>query len=426
MRALHLAFIAALVAVAVGVAADDWPHWRGPNRDDTTGESSRYPEGAWPPGDPTWTAQVGVGGSSPLVADGHLYAFGWRDGHELVSCLDAETGVVRWNRTYPAPDYGRHHRADESMYRGPSSTPEFDPRTGRLYTLGIDGDLTCRDTRREGTLVWTRNLYDDFDVGQRPDAGGGVRDYGYTSAPLIHEGCLLIEVGASEGNLIAFDPATGEVLWRSDCTDPAGHTGGIVPVTVGGVPCAAALTLHRLLVVRLDEDHEGETMTQLGWQTHYANSIATPTAHGDSLVLTSGYNQSRTARVRLQPGQAQIVWESNRYSKVCSPVVSKGYVYFAWHRLRCLDWETGEELWAGGAYGDDASLIATADGRLIALGRGRLVLVEGAGRARDEYTELAARDDVADGRCWPHVTPADGRVYVRDADGSLACFDLSN
>ena len=76
------------------------------------------------------------------------------------------TGALAWTQSYPAPKWGRHHSMDERVYHGPSSTPEFDPRTGYLYTLSLDGDLNCWDTGRDGARVWGRNLIDDFAAGK--------------------------------------------------------------------------------------------------------------------------------------------------------------------------------------------------------------------------------------------------------------------
>ncbi len=420
-----LALLAA-TALATSAAADDWPHWRGPHRDGSTAETSRWDEGAWPPADPAWTAQVGAGASSPIIADGRVYVLGWTDGLEVVSCLDAGTGQVRWRRSYEAPDYGRHHRGDEGQYRGPSATPELDAETGLLYTLGIDGDLRCWDAAHGGNPVWSLNLYDEFGVGQRPDIGGGLRDYGYTTAPLVHGEWLLVEAGADAGSLIAFEKRTGERVWASECADPAGHSGGLVPMEVEGVPCVAVMTMYRLLVARLDAGHEGETAASYPWKSNCGTAIPTPAARGDSIVVTSAYNQKRTARIRVGLGQADLVWESDQYSTVASPVIHDGHIYLAWQKLRCLDWETGELRWAGGVFGDDASIALTADDRLIVFGRRRLALCESAARSPAEYVELSLTDGVGSDRCWPHVALADGRVYCRDREGALMCFDLTD
>ena len=415
-----------LMLVPALAVADDWPHWRGPQRTDITAETSGWDEGAWPPGDPAWSAQVGAGGSSPIIAGGRVYTIGWSDDADHLQCHEAATGELLWGRDDACPKWGRFHAGDESLYRGPSSTPEFDPESGLLFTLSIDGDLNCWDTAREGERVWGVNLYDEFGAGQRPDVGGGVRDYGYTTSPLVVGEWLVVEVGAPAGSLIAFDKRTGEQLWASECTDPAGHTGGPVLMTVEGVPCLAALTLRGLLVVRLDGGHEGETVAEFPWATQFANSIASPVAFGDSVLLTSGYSQQRSVRVRVTLGGAEQVWEAKgQFSKVCTPIVHGGRVYFAWQKLRCLDWETGQLLWQGGSFGDDASMILTGDDRLIVLGVRRLALCETEVRSPDMYTELSLRQGVGSAYTWPHVTLAERRLYARDLDGNLLCFGLA-
>lgn len=413
--------IALILATALACSAADWPHWRGPARDGTTTESSRFSEGAWPPGDPVWTAQVGDGGSSPIVAEGRVYTIGWRDGAECVECRDLPSGEVLWSRSYEAPRYARYHVGDEGQYSGPSATPEYDPETGLLFTLGIDGDLTCWDAARDGERVWGLNLYDDFGAKQRPDVGGGLRDYGYTCAPMVVGDAVLVEAGSPQGSIIALHRRTGERLWASKATEEAGHTGGMARMTVEGVPCVAVLTLRGLLVVRVDAGHEGETLARFPWETSFANTIAAPAVFGDSVIITSGYSQSRTARVRVTPDGADLVWETrNVFSKVCTPVIHGGRVYFAWHKLRALDWETGKVLWEGGRFGDDASLILTADERLVVFGARTLALCE----TGDAFAQLASQDDAGAARCWPHVALADGRALCRDRDGNLACFLL--
>lgn len=411
--------IALIVLLVLPCAADDWPHFRGPTRDGVSAESSHYDDGAWPPGDPAWTAEVGEGGSSPIVAGGQVYTLGWRDGSDRVECRDLTTGELIWAQTYQAPVHGRYHAGDENHYSGPSATPEFDAETGLLYTLGIDGDLHCRDTADEGAPVWGLNLYDDFGAGQRPDVGGGVRDYGYTCAPLVLGDTLIIEAGSPQGTLIALNKRTGARLWASQCKDPAGHTASMVPMTVEGVPCVAVLTLRGLLVVRVDAGHEGETFAQFPWETSFANSIASPAVSGDSVVLTSGYSQSRTARVRVTSGSADLVWEKRGvFSKICTPVIHGGRVYFAWQKLRCLDWESGELLWEGGRFADDASMILTSDQRLIVYG-GKTLALCGTG---DAYEELALSKGGGEAQLWPHVVLADGAVLCRDRLGNMACF----
>jgi outer membrane protein assembly factor BamB len=423
-----IAQIAAFILLAAGLpgptTAADWPHWRGPTRDGITAEPSGWADGRWLADTPDWTATVGRGASSPLVAGGRVYTLGRSGGRDVVRCLDARDGKELWAAGYRAPEYGRFHAGDEGLYSGPSSTPEFDPRTGLLYTLGPDGDLRCWDTGAAGKEVWGLNLYEAYEVKQRPRVGRSpLRDYGYTSSPLVHRDWLLVEVGAANGTLVAFDKRTGKEVWASVLADAAGHTAGPVPMTVEGVPCVALLTLRHLAVVRLDPGREGQTVAAFPWETTFANNIASPAVKDNFVLVTSGYNQNAICKLKVSLAGAEVVWRKPYPSKVCTPVVHDGHVYLAWQKVRCLDWATGGLVWEGGAFGDPGSCVVTADDRLVVYGRnGKLALAETATRSPKAYTELAARDGIFGALAWPHVAISGGRVYCRDRDGNLACF----
>jgi outer membrane protein assembly factor BamB len=418
-------FVIALV-LAVPVAAADWPHWRGPGRDGLTGEPSGWSDGRWLPDRATWSANVGVGASSPLVVGRHVFVFGRATGNEVVRCLEAATGKEVWTAHYRAPEYSRFHNGDESFYAGPSSTPEYDPETSLLYTLGVDGDLNCWDTASDGKKVWSLNLYDTYKVKQRPKlTRAPMRDYGYTSSPLVHGERLLVEVGAPRGTLVAFDKKTGKEVWVSELTDEAGHNAGPTPITVEGVPCVALLTQRNLAVIRLDAGREGKTVATYPWVTDFANNIAAPAVKDNFVLVTAGYNQSATCKLKITLKGAEKVWQQKHHSKVCTPVVHGDHVYFVWQKIRCLDWETGEQRWEGGSFSDPGSCVVTGDDRLLVYGQnGKLALVETAKRSPKEYKELATRDNIFAAHAWPHVVLADSRIYCRDRDGHLVCFSI--
>ena len=424
-RLLVLAFL----ALPIPLFAADWPHWRGPNRTGITDEPSGWTGEKWLIDKPEWTATVGEGASSPLVVGDRVYTLGWEGGKDVVRCLNATEGKPAWSVSYKGPKYGRFHMGDEGLYSGPSSTPEYDPTTKLLYTVSTDGDLNCWDSSADGKKVWGRNLYDDYKAERRPHLGRGERrDYGYTSSALAYRDWLLVEVGSTKfGSVIAFDKKTGKELWTSELKEEAGHTGGMSPMTIEGVPCVSVLTQRNLAVIRLDAGKEGKTVATFPWVTVFANSIASPAVEGDSVLLTASYNHNAMVKVKVTLAGAEEVWRKKYPSKVCTPVIHDGSVYVAWMRVRCIDWKTGALKWEGGTVGDPGSCIVTSDGRLVVYGlSGKLILVEGAKKSPNEYKELAVRDKLFKSAAWPHVALAGGKIFCRDRDGNFAVFAMTN
>src|SRR6266849_3442676 len=71
--------------------AQDWPQWRGPNRDaKVTGFNAPK---AWPKKlTQKWKVTVGEGVATPALVGDKLYVFARQEGGEIARCLDAGTG----------------------------------------------------------------------------------------------------------------------------------------------------------------------------------------------------------------------------------------------------------------------------------------------------------------------------------------------
>ena len=121
MRARSLACaVAALAAALSAHAGDDWPQWRGPNRDGISRETGLRQ--SWPADGPPldWKAGgLGAGYSTVTVDSGRIFTLGADDEIEYVIALDAETGRELW-RTRNGRRY-RDRRGD-----GPRGAPTVD------------------------------------------------------------------------------------------------------------------------------------------------------------------------------------------------------------------------------------------------------------------------------------------------------------
>ena len=426
MRKPHAAALTLPLCLAASLAAD-WPHWRGPDRDGTTPEVSGWPS-AWPP-KRLWGTNVGVGCTSPIVVGDRLYVMGWRGkdkgiarpgGRDTLYCFDLQSGRVLWRQSYPCRYQGRLRKGDERQYGGPLSTPSFDKATGFIYTLSVDGDLRCWDARRDGKPVWGMNLHEKFTIKRRPFISAGHRDYGHPTSPLVHGDLLIVEVGDTKGTVVAFDKKTGRVRWKSKYHDPPGHSGSPVIMEVGGKECLALFATYHFVVMRLDRGHEGEPIGKAEWRTDFDCNIPTPAVVGNKALVTSAYNQSKSALFAVSPGGLKRIWTSRACSRVGCPVIHKGRVFFVNRYLWCADLRTGKVLWRGGGFGNGNCLV-TGDDKVVVFGNRRVALVDA---LANDYKELAKASGVVRSVCYPQVALANGVLVCKDHYGNMVCFSL--
>src|SRR5580693_7888881 len=94
-----------LLVGASGVLAQDWPQWRGPNRDNKLvgfTEPKTWPKELTK----KWSVKVGLGDAPPVLAGDRLYVFTREGKEEIVRCLDAATGDQKWQDKYVAGAVG--------------------------------------------------------------------------------------------------------------------------------------------------------------------------------------------------------------------------------------------------------------------------------------------------------------------------------
>ena len=221
-------FVSLLVSLSAPAVAQDWPGWRGRNRtgvSDATGlPTSWSPEGENLVWSDSWT-----GRSTPAVFDGRVCANGRSgsgiDEQEVVACWNAETGAKLWQHSFNILN------TTVPFNRVGWGSVTGDPETGYLYAMNIDGHLNAFD--RDGTIVWTWRLAEDF--GRASGYGGR------TSTPIVDEDQLLLGViGAGWGNLggpprhryVSFDKSTGDIRWVST---PGGTVADMNTQSVGVV-----------------------------------------------------------------------------------------------------------------------------------------------------------------------------------------------
>src|SRR4030042_1283769 len=81
------------------VFAQDWPQWRGPNRDDKV-SGFEAPQ-QWPKElKLRWKTTVGTGDATPALVGEKLYVFSRQGEEEVTTCLEVERGEEQWMNKY--------------------------------------------------------------------------------------------------------------------------------------------------------------------------------------------------------------------------------------------------------------------------------------------------------------------------------------
>src|SRR5580765_395983 len=153
-RYYHLLLFVLLLSIPA--AAQDWPQWRGPNRDARV-ISGSVPQ-TWPRTlKEEWQVPVGIGHASPVVAGGKIYVFARQGENEVLLALDAVTGKELWKASEPSAY--EMSPAATGHGKGPKATPVVS--NGSVCTFGISGVVSCHDAGT-GKLKWRGEFSKQF------------------------------------------------------------------------------------------------------------------------------------------------------------------------------------------------------------------------------------------------------------------------
>ena len=399
--AVALAIGLFLTLLASAASAEDWPHWRGPDRNGISAEKEWSDK--WPAAGPerVWRARVETGFSSVSISDGRIFTMGNRNGADIVFCLDEKTGKEIWRRSYPSPLAPRYYDG------GPSCTPTIDGKI--VYTLGRRGDAFAFNAA-DGEIIWKKNVATEI--------GAEYPEWGYAGSPFVAGDKLLLHVGTAG---LAVDKKTGKLLWQTGSSTSGYSTP--YPFTQSGKASVAIFGAKAMHAVAIDS---GKILWSHPWKTDWDAHAADPIIHDGQLFLSSGYD-SGGALLQLTDRQPDLIWKNrNMRNHFNSCVLIDGHLYGFdgnSHRGRayfaCVDWKSGETKWSTTEFGYGS--LCAADGKLIVLGaRGMLAV----GKASPAGWKPKAQAQVLGGLCWTPPVLANGNLYCRNSRGDLLCLSL--
>jgi len=400
---------------------EDWPQWRGPNRDGVCSETGLLK--SWPQDGPKllWeTTGLGSGYSSMAIVNDRLYTMGDisldSEKTQCVLAYDLATHKRLW-----AAKVGPVHND------GARCTPTVD--NGSVYAIGTSGDLVCVDAGT-GNVRWSRNF--------EKDLGGKNPGWRYSESPLIDGEKLLCTPGGKEAVMVALNKNTGELIWKCSMPDigrkgkdEAGYS-SIVITEAGGIRQYVQLTNKGLIGVAAKD---GRFLWGYNKIANNTANIPTPIVYGNFIFCSTAYNTGSALLELTAAGDgvdAKEIYflDDKTLQNHHGGLVRIGDYIFGGHdhnkgKPICIEAKTGKVMWQKDQPGGGSSAVLYADGNLyFRYEDNTLALIEADPQNYNLIStfELPKRPGMS-GPGWSHLVIVDGKLYVRHSD-VLMVYDI--
>lgn len=375
------------------VSADDWPWWRGPQRNGIANEQSAPPTMWSDTRNVVWKVKVpGRGHGSPTVVGDAVYlAVADRERDlQAVICYDRNTGEPRWETVVHR---GGLMKKNEKASQA-SSSIACDGES--LYiTFLNDGAVYTTALTLDGRQLWQRKI-SDYIIHQ-----------GYASSPALYDELVIVSADNKGGGAIAaLHRKDGSVVWRRERPAKPNYPSPVI-VHAGGrdqlifTGCDLVTSLSPLT---------GETYWEVPGST--TECVTSTVTDGERVFTSGGYPRNHLSAVRAD-GSGKLEWENNDRIYVPSMLIRDGVLYAVLDAgvAACWRTDTGEELWKarlGGTF--SASPVMVGDLIYVANEAGETFIY----KANPKRFELVAKNKLGD-EVFATQSICGGRIYTRVA-----------
>jgi outer membrane protein assembly factor BamB len=398
-----------LAVFTQNIGAQQWPQWRGPNRDGLITTFS--PPAKWPEKlTQKWKTAIGRGYSSPIVSESKIYVHSSTTDQETVSCLDFNTGKIIWRKNYASTFVKNQYAKD--MEKGPFSTPVL--HQGLLFTLGSSAILSCFDAKT-GELKWRKDYSQNADTSKL--------FCGAAMSPVVDRGLLIVHLGDDrKGWMIAFNTETGQEKWRWEGDGP-GYASPII-VELEGERQAVTLTDKSVIGISVNT---GALLWKVAHADEWNENVITPVLYEKTLIISGVRQGTRAIRVTREGERwtTSQLWHNPKIAMYLSSPVLDGDFLYGLSQLRkgqlfCLNARTGDILWTTeGREGRNAVILHSTKVIFLLTDDADLIV---ANKSTKGF-EQVARYKVADSPTWSSPVILGKQILIKDAS-TLALWSM--
>ena len=387
-----------LLAAGVGPAlADDWPAFRGPTgqgHSPGTGLALKWSESE----NVAWKASVaGRGWSSPVVAGGQVWLTTSINGSLRLLAFDTKSGDAMVNAEVFAVDDRYAPNPKNSLA---SPTAVVDAENDRVFVhFGAYGTAALTTT---GDVVWsTRFPY--------------ITQHGNGGSPILYNGLLIFSCdGYDQAFVVALDADTGEIRWKTDRPEPISQAYSTpVIIVVDGRDQLVSIGSFRTSAY---DPETGEELWRVGYPDGFSNVPGPVYSSKHGLVyIATGFQQPTLLAVRADGSgdvtRTHVAWTLRRGAPhTPSPLVVGDQLYVVSDTgiLTCVDAVTGDIEWRDRLRGNYSASPIFADGRIYFQSEEGFTTIIRPGL---EYHELARNE--LDGSALASPAVAEGSIFIR-------------
>ncbi len=396
--------LAVMIMVNIPFAcADDWPQFRGPDRDGKSKETGLLK--TWPEGGPKLIKTItgfGAGYSTPAIVGDKIYISGkvpcefCKVGEEFfLFCFDMD-GKKLWEAKL-GPAYTRG-------YKGARSTPTV--KDGAVYVVSGLGQLGAFEAA-SGKQIWSKNILKTFK--------GKFPQYGFSESVLIDGDRVICTPGGKDACIVALDKKTGETVWTSKGVNNRCDYASPILVEHNKVKQVIALAFGGLIGVSADD---GKLLWRYDQPFGKGRMCLTP-VYENGYVFAEAGHKGMGGAVKLTAKGADItvtpLWEVP-----ATPTHLGGYITLKGHiyghdgtGFSCREFQSGKVVYQEKKIKKGSTLYA--DGMfyyLVENGAMQLVQADTSGcKTVSSFRIPEARRNV-----WAYSAIADKRLFIRYAD----------
>ncbi|MAG95049.1 MAG: dehydrogenase [Planctomycetaceae bacterium] len=310
--------------------SDDWPNWRGPNKNGVAAAGQQIPTAWNATRNVVWRTPVpGRGHSSPtIVGDRIFIATADEDAQtQGVVAFDRTTGRQLWQTQVSQGGFPKTHRKNTHA----TCTIACDG-TRLFVTFHHHARLTLAALTLDGAKAWTK------------DAGPynpKRYEYGYAPSPALYDSLVIVAGDYEKGGaLAAFDRRSGNEVWRTSRPNKLSFSSPVVAHVAGR---------DQLLISGCDlvASYDPQTGKEL-WSVKGTTMATCGTIvwNKDTVFASGGYPGAETIAVKAD-GSGQVRWRDRQRCYEQSMLAHDGHLYAITDRGTAICWRAsdGEVLW---------------------------------------------------------------------------------